>query len=130
LLSRLLACAWHGQRYGQCFAVPIADRLGRFAQMGRMMMAVHAVQHLNAHARKAGGFPFVDASLHQPRRACVSQLVRRHAAVQACQSHGGPALSARLGRPRQSYACQHRSGWRHMFAGITFGCTTRSQCSR
>jgi hypothetical protein len=36
---------------------------------------------------KAGGFSFVNASLHQPRRCGVPQPVRRYEAMQACEPH-------------------------------------------
>ena len=41
----------------------------------RMMVTIHAVGHLNAHAKEAAGLPFVDAKLHQPSCCGVTQRV-------------------------------------------------------
>jgi hypothetical protein len=48
-----------------------------------MMMAVDAVEHLDSHAKKIRGFPFVDAGLHQSRRGRMSQRRARFDGTQA-----------------------------------------------
>jgi len=48
-----------------------------------MTMAVDAVEHLDSHAKKTRGFPFVDAGPHQPRRGRMSQRRARFDGTQA-----------------------------------------------
>jgi hypothetical protein len=73
------------QRYNQCLARPVADRLRSGAQMIRMVMPVDAIEHLNAHAEEARRLPFVDASLHQPSCCCMAQGMTRDFARQLCR---------------------------------------------
>ena len=56
-------------------------------QMIGMMVSVNAVEHLDAHAEEARGFPFVDTRLHQPRRRGVTQRMRADTAVEIGQAH-------------------------------------------
>jgi hypothetical protein len=72
----------------------IADRLRGRAQMIRVMVTVNPIEHFNAHAQKSGGFPFVDASLHEPSRGCVTQSVRPDPAIELREPHS--ALECRL----------------------------------
>ena len=58
-------------------------------QMVGMVMAVDAVEHLDAHAEEAGSFPLVDARLHEPGRSRVPQRVWVYLALQFCEPHGG-----------------------------------------
>jgi len=58
-------------------ARPIADGTRGRSQMVGVMMTVHAVDHLDAHAKEACGFPAIDASPHQPSRRRMTQGVWR-----------------------------------------------------
>ena len=59
------------------------------AQMIGMVMAVHAVQHLDAHAEKPRGFPLIDPRLHEPCGARVPQRVGADVAVDLRELRGG-----------------------------------------
>src|SRR5215218_9962193 len=54
------------------------------------MVPIDLVQHLNAHAQEAGGLPFIDPSLRQPRRGRVTQRMWRDRAVQSRKPHSSP----------------------------------------
>jgi len=54
-----------------------------------MMMAVHAIEHLHAHAKEAGGLPLVDARLHQPSCRRVAQSVGRDISSKFCEPDCG-----------------------------------------
>jgi hypothetical protein len=54
-----------------------------------LVVTIYAIEHLDRHAQKAGGFPLVDASLHQPGRRGVSQRVR-------CYTPSKPASATAL----------------------------------
>src|SRR6266571_3597581 len=55
------------QRYHQRFARPraVADGARGGLKVVGVMVAVDAIEHLDAHAEEAGSFPLVDARLHQ-----------------------------------------------------------------
>src|SRR5215470_7133353 len=74
--------------------MPIANSPCSRSQMIRLMMAVNAVQHLDAHAEKSRRLPFVDARLHEPSRCRVPQGVWSDFAVQLRLLDG--ALEGRL----------------------------------
>ena len=58
----------HATRRGQ-----LSERLGSlFLEVG-VVVAVVGLQLLNCHSEPAGGFPHVDARLHQPGCCCVTQ---------------------------------------------------------
>jgi hypothetical protein len=76
---------WYGYWYS--FAAVITDQTCRRSQIFGMMMTIHTVEHLDAHAEKAGCFPLVDAGLHKPRRRRVPQGVRRDRSLQASETH-------------------------------------------
>jgi hypothetical protein len=83
--------------------------------MLRVVVTADPVEHLNRHTEKASRFPFVDASLHEPRCRGVPQRMRCHVGTEAgelcCTLKGGLDRFNWLAIPLDDMAPNQTSGF-------------------
>src|SRR4029079_15776312 len=99
-----------------------------------VVMTVNPIKHLDRHAEKAGGFPFINAVLHEPGCRRVPQSMRRDVAAHATQTKGRleggfhrfyrltvplneVLMNEPFGRPPAQMGQQARGQW-HSFTAI------------